>query len=393
MSSNTGDLYSNYLRSDDRSRQELRNIISKILKNAVDTTEALTESHKLLNSPEYQNLRPTMRLNDRLQTWYRDFETENLNHRRNISRLMGGLRSVVGGLPQSQKLYNDIGNINQKFLNENKFKQGFDNLRDPNKLRDALKIAESGPSAVPQRRGSLSNFNNTPIRRRSLSRQHDSRGRVIRNPSLKRLHTPTTPANNLINVNPQAGPKYYRIDENGNRIQIDGPITPGGITTPLRRESLSPINRRSSLDRRPLAPIQSLSNVSPMSRNASLNHLHPTLLQPSRSVQMLPQVGIPEKRVYFNDPRTGAKMVRVTTPRGKNLLRIEPAETRNRNAAILSRSPTGVVLGSTPPTNPQLKPQTRRMLDDAKTDFSNPVIEDFEVSDCKKNIFKRNRSL
>lgn len=76
-------------------------------------------------------------------------------------------------------------------------------------------------------------------------------------------------------------------------------------------------------------------------------------------------------------------MVRVLTPRGTNVLRVEPAEMVTMHPGMLGRSPSGVTIGKTPATNPQLDPHTKRMIDDAKGDFSNPVIEDFEVSDCK----------
>lgn len=308
--SNTGDVYNNYLRIEDKSKPDIRNLISKILKNAADTSEALTESHKYLNSPEYQNMKPTLRLNDRLKNWYRDFETENLNHRRNTARLMDSLKGMIGGLPQSQKLFNDIGNINRKYLNDENFHLGFKpGMGDTRRIKDAMKILETTPSpSMGNRRGSLSRLSTTPVRRGSLSR-HDSRSRVIRNPSLKRLHNPSTPSistqGNTINHTPSA-PKYYRIDENGNRIQIDGPVTPGKFTTPLgRKPSLSPIRPSVGAERRPLAPIQNQAVISPMGRTASVQHLNPGLihpapgmLHPSRSttqalLQPTPMMGAP----------------------------------------------------------------------------------------------------
>lgn len=402
---NQGELYNNYLRSNDRSKPRIKDLVSQILKNAVDTSEAVTEAHRHLNAPEYQMMNPTLRLDDRLSLWYRDFETENLNHRRNVSRLMDSLQNIVGGLPQSQKLYNEMGMVKRRRLNENDLKLGFrKGNADVGKINDAVRIVDGPEMPVDQvggdRRLTFSNLaNGTPVRRRSISRRN-SNSRIIRNPSVKRLESGSKPRviRNSQNVAP-AAPKYYRIDERGNRIPIEKPKYDA-------KRSISPIQGRPSTgqQRHPLTSIngtnQSKPIYSPMNRTGSVNYLTPGRIQgtpqlnrsssaiasPSPFRHGSSPAPLGEKRIYFNDPKTGARMIKVTTPRGNNILRIEPAEMRipPQAKAPHQRSASKVTeKGVTPQTNPHLDPQIRRMVDDAKSDFCDPVIEDFDVTDCK----------
>lgn len=392
------------MRSDEASKMNMREILSQILKNTIDASDALTHSHKLMNSPEYQN--PSMRLNEKMGNWYNDFERENMNYRRNIGRLFDGLRSITSNNPI---LSNEIGNIRLQNLNENNLRMGFNKLQgDHAKLDDTAKIVDTytpsatiGPKVI-SRKPSISTINNyTPVRRGSFTRG-DSRGRVIRNPSIKRLNqNPTTPLNNRTNDYVPSAPKYYRIDENGNRIPMENP-TLNNMKKSMgsRNNSLSPINHPypsvSGEIRKPLGTIQDPANISPIPRTTSMHHLTPNRIQsspflhPTKSTQNLQSPNIQqEKRVITTDPLTGAKTVKVFTPRGGNFLRVEPVDMRSRGSSSFTRTPTSIphLLGNNPvlPLGNILDPQTKRMIDDAKNDFSTPIIEDFEVTDCKYN--------
>lgn len=403
-----GEMYENYIRSNERSKPRIKDLVSQILKNTVDTTEALTDAHRHLNSPEHQMINPTLRLDDRLSTWYRDFETENLNYRRKISRLMDSLQTIVGGLPQSQKLYNEIGMIKHRKLNDSEMKAGFrKNYGDYAKLNDAVKIVD-GPSTsvspiVGSRKMSFTNLGTgTPVRRRSIDRRN-SNSRIIRNPSINRLQSGSKPGmiRNGQNLAP-AAPKYYRIDERGNRIPIEKPGYNDKSPLGARKRSISPMQGRPSTGqlRRPLSSINSINQskpiYSPMNQNGSVKYLTPSRVQGNSQISRPPSAmaspspfrhgtsptPVGEKRIYFNDPKTGNRMIKVTTPRGNNILRIEPCEPR-KSFQPQQRSASKITdKGITPQTNPHLNPQIRRMVDDAKSDFSDPVIEDFDVSDC-----------
>jgi hypothetical protein len=74
-----------------------------------------------------------------------------------------------------------------------------------------------------------------------------------------------------------------------------------------------------------------------------------------------------ERKLLYRDPVTGARMMKVCTPEG-TIKRVECLDDEEEPAEFV---------------NAPLKPETEAMIEDAKREFVDPVVEEFDCDDCK----------
>lgn len=207
-------------------------------------------------------------------------------------------------------------------------------------------------------------------------------------------------------------PKYYRLDDNGNRIEIDGPLqtigTPNRMAhsnirpSPLGNSSIPQINiatnnsafsthpysrsprvshstvnmtpQRRPMGITPLTPSQMITpNTPPPGVRGAYNYTSPLRIFP-HTPRIHKQEGNNhfnplEKRVTFQSPNSGLRKVKVFSPGGR-IIRIE-----GDNGYELSTA-----------HHEETKPMSEEvkiMVADAKEDFSNPEVEIFDCDDCK----------
>jgi len=156
-----------------------------------------------------------------------------------------------------------------------------------------------------------------------------------------------------------------------------------------------------------------------LSKSPSQPLLGGMTLTPSRSHPVIKSIpGTPgnERRMLYTDPSTGQKMIKVTSPGGHTILKMEPYRDSHPPSPLGIRtthskipltttlsgqpSPVRIVRNSTQPlgfsrppvpsqltisnisSNLEMPYAAKRMIEDATRDFANPMIEDFECDDC-----------
>lgn len=231
--------------------------------------------------------------------------------------------------------------------------------------------------------------------------------------------TITTSVGNIITPLPHSPakqkigkPRYFRLDDNGNRVEIDGPLQT--IGTPNRINNSGSIIRRSPLGTSSIPQVNIATNnsafsthhysrsprishsginMTPQRRPMGMSPLTPSRMitpntpppvihkayPPSSPLRIFPKtprmtpgrvISQPsmERRVVFHSPTSGSNKVKVMSPGGR-LIRIE--------------GQNGFGGSEQKPMSEDIK----IMVTDAKEDFSNPEIETFDCDDCKFYFF------
>jgi hypothetical protein len=403
MSLANSNLVNDYYGIGEQNRSRVRELCGQMTRNNVDGSTALIESMRKLTGPEVSAQTGNPNFQRKLDSWFTDYANQNLAHRRNMARMLSNLKVIANDQPGLESVAPEIDRISERNLNESNFPIGYINPNEGKaKMNDLLKVVNVNTQkpmshvshGVPTR-ATTSGYPShlTPPRSPNLGRG-DSRSRLITVPGTPEVSRPSM---SISNYTPSA-PKYYRIDEHGNRIQIDKPVA----GTPIRRSN-------SVLSH----PITHSPHRSPIRTTLPKSPSQPLLgmtMTPSRSQPtLLSTVGTPgpERRMLFTDPQTGQKMIKVTSPGGRTVLKIEPYRDSHSPSGInrssyspsgqynLTQPSTGFVrpvlpsqtttlrTGRIPTTSDNISMQARRMIDDATSDFANPEIEDFDCDDCK----------
>lgn len=207
-------------------------------------------------------------------------------------------------------------------------------------------------------------------------------------------------ARNLTPSRKQIGkPRYYRLDDNGNRVEIDGPPQPMGTPSRVRSSMIgtSPI-------RNAKPPLVNISTHNSAFNTQNLNR-SPNRLRHS-NINMTPQ-----RRPMGMAPLTPSRMITPNTPPPALATRAYPTtsplrifpQTPNRMtpSRVSQIGISNTIIGNPHSQKPYtqvggvrasaIRPEqtkgisqdARIMLADAKEDFSNPEIELFDCHDCK----------
>ena len=502
-------MYTNYLGANERSKTKLRELCADNLKTGVSNSDILLNTHKIMNSPEYQNLGVQARTGDLLNAWYQELGNANLAHKRNMAMLMNKLPQIVSSsVPNSEKLTMDLKQAVDRYQKEANLLPGFINPADTKgRVTDLLRVVDPKhtqllgphPPIVPIGTGIGRRAQPHPSPARLAVNQtpgnmvrSDSRRVIRNNGSMARLQvTPGTPLMNRVS---QSGlpskiqpPKYYRIDEKGNRIPIEKPtasfqqqppqargLSPStrlganlnlpnkpGLNTSLQRSSVrpgvSPMRRNNSttnglhspMVRRPShraipvvpagagginrTPSRNRLSASPapqMPINPSMGtapagtiqgqrptipngvvigtpiKVKPSLLRPAAAAGQAPGVENPDGNPYgMNVPVQAPQApyrppqhpyrppVPTPPPQPQPVVQQQPLVTEN--PGIYSNEvPTMIndeirYQSKNIPTMPNVSAQAKQMIEDAKADFGNPVLEDFDCDDSKINLFSK----
>lgn len=202
-SSGESTIYPDYSQASLQGKQDTKEILDQMLGVLVDFSESYARTQRVLNAPEHRNLAVQQRLGEKMQHWNNEIKNSVLNHRRALNRLLSDLKYLVGSIPKSEKLYDDLENSSKPLRDH----------WDSNRIGgDKLKI----------------------------KRQADDVHRILELPQLGQQYTQTRPSQTTTvvrqsNVSPQPTQRVYVIDPvtGERREKIDG--RPSNTTTTVYR--------------------------------------------------------------------------------------------------------------------------------------------------------------
>jgi hypothetical protein len=277
--------------------------MKQILKTTIDQLDGLQNCLKEISAIDDEDY---MTLQERTRNWFDEFASQNLKNRRQTSKALTDLRYYTGDLKNSKNLFEKLGRITENYKNrgnelEVPFEASLISLRNISNVMKAM-------ASFGSRRD-----NNMQMRQPSRSR------------SLNKLGTP------------QSQPKYYRYDENGKKVEYRPNFGNKGQSPYRKRGNLEAVlfpdfnadpkvlrpngSDRSPMRNTPTRQLRGSNNQRPLTpnsqirRNSSKSGLSITLKEP-------------ERRKTVVDYLTGEKLVKVTSPKGMTIKKIETVNGR-----------------------------------------------------------------
>lgn len=404
-SPNSSNILNNFSATPQAQKQKIRTLIGQGVKNNIDFSNFLTEANAKIANQISKDSRSGGQIEKTINDWHEKVAMANEEHRRNLRNLGQNLASSVGfsyGSDGNQQLINDIQNSVQRNLGDNNFSQGYVNpqeaksqidqilqICDPNRKEPQLSTLNTPSQYQPVRANASNIYSPSPVvtpqngsSRAILTPLRENRDTLLRNPSNFdniNLKPPSSTSHGL--NTPMTPPKYYRIDEKGNRIEIEDPNKSKQFNTVLSSQyqnlpsankipqspvtySQSPLQNRGSVAL--LNPNRGLASNIESPGRANISNLVAKSL--NQSYNQLPQQM--ERRIIFTDPATGQQKMKITTPRGNTVLRIE-------NIDNVGPSPIQYALNSSLNVNPinvepYRKPQQATIISTPQKDMILP---------------------
>ena len=108
MSSGDSGIYSNFSQSSSQSKNDMKEILDQMMGVIIDFSDSYARTQKVFNSPQHQNLKVQQRVGEKIQNWNNEIKNLTMNQRRGLNRLLTDIKYIVGSLPNSERLYEDL---------------------------------------------------------------------------------------------------------------------------------------------------------------------------------------------------------------------------------------------------------------------------------------------
>lgn len=266
----SNNLYSkNFERTNPLQKNSYKKISSQMVETNLDFADSFAQAHEILNQPQHSQLRSNPLLNQKLDLWYAEIQNTNLNHRKNLGRLMTDLKYIVGSIPNSNQAYDQM-DIERDGLRSNwdsDLANRYPQAKVDDKLQDILRVVypnyrpPTNTYVQPQPQTVV--INQPPPQSTTVYVQppvQPTLQTTYVSPTIQ--HAPLTSSNYVSSQPSQPVSQTYRIDQNGNKILVTEPTT-----TTYRSESIPPIRQSqiSTERERSLTPTRTIINNQPTS--------------------------------------------------------------------------------------------------------------------------------
>ena len=101
-------IYADYSQGAPESKQDMKELLDQMLAVMIDFSECYAKTSKAMNHPQHANLRVNERLGPRIKNWNNEIKNANMNHRRNLNRLMSDIRYIIGSMDGSDNLFKEL---------------------------------------------------------------------------------------------------------------------------------------------------------------------------------------------------------------------------------------------------------------------------------------------
>lgn len=103
-----GDLYQNYCKISNSFKPKIKEIISLSIKNLMDLTNCLIQTHSSLINPKFSSLKIPKILDYEIDAWQNEILSTAIKNRREISRVMTDLKYMLSSVSGTEKLFMEI---------------------------------------------------------------------------------------------------------------------------------------------------------------------------------------------------------------------------------------------------------------------------------------------
>lgn len=337
-------IYADYSQGTPQSKQDLKEVLDQMVGVMIDFSECYAKTTKAMNHPQYSNLKVNERLGPRIKNWNNEIKNANMNHRRNLNRLMSDIRYIIGSMEGSNELFKELE------LSSKPLKDHWDSQRvDPNQgkskqqLDDIMRILGVTPTTAyvhhPQQ----------PVQHQVIQQaQHPPQQYV----------QPARPAQN------EPMQKVYYID----------PVT-GQKVERLEHQQQPRTSATRVIDSRSMSPSPRQSTV--ISQTQYSNPQNPQNPQTTRVIIQEPQPQA-QPRIIRHDPQPPTRVIQVEPQPPTRVIQAEPQqrvirqENPQESRVIIRHDQQAPVQRQTPPAsntrivrveNHQTPPTTIRVQD------------------------------
>lgn len=380
---------------DYQTKNKVQEITHSIIKNAVNAVMALSAIHKISNLESLNNFKNEALLEEKMMNFRNTLISKGAQDHMLIVNLLEKAKLGIGGSHEAKIFRNEIDGIGA--LIRSNWEKRFidlDFLRDA--VSDILKILDPNSPSLPRYQA------NTPIKPSHRSPISSINHTVLQNTLLEgEKSTHKTPRKSVT--------KYYMIDETGNRIEIDRPETalnnkslisqnPSFNPTSLNQISIphtmrTPTNKRNYPNQNPSFQNQSFTTRNDMRTPTRKDNLL-TIASPYKSQlplqqhSMMAPLEISNLNMQTPQQPHVSSVTRFTGPDGTTV-KVETSQTAAMNQGLPSMMPSFDQAGfnTSTMTIPKQNGDLFRMINDAKEDFSKPIVEFFGTRNCKFYFF------
>lgn len=86
-----------------------KKLLSQSLENTLDFSDSYARVHEILNRPQNEAiLRNNPQYNQKLDAWHTELANSQNNHRKNLGRLMTDLKYIIGSLPHTDQVFDEL---------------------------------------------------------------------------------------------------------------------------------------------------------------------------------------------------------------------------------------------------------------------------------------------
>lgn len=382
-----GLLYNLFNESGDSStKTKIQDLTHSIVKNSINTIMAVTALHKISNLESLNNFKNEALLEEKLMNLRNTLISKSAQDHMLIINLLENSKIGIGNSQESKIYRNEVDGIGA-LIRSNYEKRFIDLEYLRESLTDTLRILDPYAPSLPIIQSSA--HNHIPIQKSPIKSINHT---VLQNTAINgEISAHKTPQKSTT--------KYYMIDDNGNRIEIDNPedVTkalnnqvasklnfdtsslshniPQSMRTPTKHApGISMIQNQPFTARTPTRGDNLITMASPYKAPISTIQQHPPLeISNLPSLQTPQQPHISTMTRYTGVDGTSVQIETSNMPGfGLNQEQL-PTDFNQFNASTL--------------TIPKKNGELFRMINDAKEDFSNPIVEFFETKNCKGILF------